>query len=267
MRSAFAEPGGETLRAWIDSCPNQLYSALCFQGGAAFRRRLLDEIGDQGPVSRLIEKRSDAELLALMSNLGGHDMETVLDAFERIDHDRPVCFIAYTIKGVGLPFQGHKDNHAGLMTPAQMEVWRTSQNVRSGHEWDPFEGMPFPADEVRAFLARVPFAREGRRRLAAAKIRVPERLAVPASPDMSTQQGFGLILQEIARRRRRARRAHRPPPRPTSPSRPTSDRGSIAAACSPATRRPICSRRRRFPRPSCGNSRRVANTSNSASPR
>ena len=23
----------------------------------------------------------------------------------RIDHDRPVCFIAYTIKGVGLPFQ------------------------------------------------------------------------------------------------------------------------------------------------------------------
>ena len=37
------------------------------------------------------------------------------------EHDRPVCFIAYTIKGFGLPIAGHKDNHAGLMTPAQID--------------------------------------------------------------------------------------------------------------------------------------------------
>ena len=55
QQAAFAEPGGELLRQWIDSCPNQLYSALVFQGGAAWRKRLLDEIGDQGPVTRLIE--------------------------------------------------------------------------------------------------------------------------------------------------------------------------------------------------------------------
>ena len=114
MRAAFAEPGGEALKRWIDACPNQMYAALCFQGGAAFRKHLRDEIGDQGEVSQLIERRSDDELLALMSNLGGHDMASMIEAFESIDHDRPVCFIAYTIKGVGLPFQGHKDNHAGL---------------------------------------------------------------------------------------------------------------------------------------------------------
>ena len=79
-----------------------------------------------GPVSQLIDRRSDDELLALMSNLGGHDMASMIDAFESIDHDRPVCFIAYTIKGVGLPMQGHKDNHAGLMTVTQMEKWRSS---------------------------------------------------------------------------------------------------------------------------------------------
>ncbi|MFX8820845.1 pyruvate dehydrogenase, partial [Acinetobacter baumannii] len=32
MQAAFAEPGGEALRKWIDSCPNQMYAALCFQG-------------------------------------------------------------------------------------------------------------------------------------------------------------------------------------------------------------------------------------------
>ncbi len=55
QQAAFAEPGGEVLRQWIDNCPNQLYSALVFQGGAAWRKRLLDEIGDQGAVTRLIE--------------------------------------------------------------------------------------------------------------------------------------------------------------------------------------------------------------------
>jgi pyruvate dehydrogenase E1 component len=199
MQAAFAEPGGDALKRWIDSCPNQMYAALCFQGGAAFRKRLCDEIGDQGEVSRLIEKRSDDELLALMSNLGGHDMASLIAAFEAIDHDRPVCFIAYTIKGIGLPFQGHKDNHAGLMTPTQMEKWRTAQNIRPGHEWEKFEGLPQDAATLEAFLASAPFNREGRRNLSAKTVDVPAHLAFTPAAQMSTQQGFGLVLNELAR--------------------------------------------------------------------
>ncbi|MDA9468608.1 transketolase [Bradyrhizobium sp. CCBAU 53415] len=198
MREAFAEPGGEALKRWIDNCPNALYAALCFQGGAAFRKHLHDEIGDQGPITKLIDKRSDEDLLALMSNLGGHDMASMLEAFDSIDHDRPVCFIAYTIKGVGLPFQGHKDNHAGLMTVAQMEKYRDSQNIRPGHEWDKFEGLTQDAAELEAFLARVPFNQDGRR-LTAPVIEVSQQLAFKPSPQISTQQGFGLVLNEIAR--------------------------------------------------------------------
>ena len=37
QRAVFREHGGESLRTWIDTCPNQLYSALLFQGGAAWR--------------------------------------------------------------------------------------------------------------------------------------------------------------------------------------------------------------------------------------
>src|SRR5215475_8528342 len=199
MREAFAEPGGEALRRWIDNCPNALYAALCFQGGAAFRKYLHDEIGDQGPITKLIDKRSDEELLALMSNLGGHDMASMLEAFEAIDHDRPVCFIAYTIKGVGLPFQGHKDNHAGLMTVAQMEKWRATQDIRPGHEWEKFEGLPQSPAALEAFLQSAPFNRGGQRRLSAPTIEVPPQLAFKPSPQMSTQQGFGLVLNEIAR--------------------------------------------------------------------
>jgi pyruvate dehydrogenase E1 component len=110
-----------------------------------------------------------------------------------------VCFIAYTIKGVGLPFQGHKDNHAGLMTPTQMEAFRKAQNIRTGHEWDKFEGLPHDANALDAFLKDVPFNRDGRRRLDAPKVPVPERLAFTPAAQMSTQQGFGLVLNELAR--------------------------------------------------------------------
>jgi pyruvate dehydrogenase E1 component len=199
QQAAFREPGGETLRQWIDNCPNQLYSALVFQGGAAWRKRLLDEIGDQGALTRLIEARSDDELARLMNNLGGHDLGAIIEAFDSVDHDRPVCFIAYTIKGFGLPFAGHKDNHAGLMTPVQMETFRAAMKIRPEHEWDRFEGLDAPAADVQKFLDAVPFAGVGERNLKAPQIDVPEQLPVTIQPEMATQTGFGALLNEIAR--------------------------------------------------------------------
>jgi pyruvate dehydrogenase E1 component len=199
MEQAFREPGGERLRDWIDTCPNQLYSALTFQGGTAWRRRLLDDLGDQGPVTQLVESRSDDELARLMSNLGGHDLPSLLQAFEAVDHDRPTVFIAYTIKGFGLPLAGHKDNHAGLLTPAQMEGYRASANVRPGHEWDRFEGLRLPSAALEDFLGSVPFNAKGTRRHAAARVPVPAEFPAPRQGSLSTQQGFGLILNELAR--------------------------------------------------------------------
>ena len=35
LEAAFARPDGDALRRWIDDCPNSLYSALVFKGGAA----------------------------------------------------------------------------------------------------------------------------------------------------------------------------------------------------------------------------------------
>ena len=198
LEEAFRQPGGETLRRWIDNCPNQLYSALVFQGGAAWRKRLLDEIGDQDPVIRLIKARSDAELHRLMTNLAGHDLPTLIEAFSQVDHDRPICFIAYTIKGFGLPFAGHKDNHAGLMTAAQMESFRAAMKIRPGHEWDAFEGLSIAPAVLQTFLERVPLAAGGRRHQSE-RIVVPVELPVTIQPVMSTQAGFGALLNELGR--------------------------------------------------------------------
>ncbi len=200
QQAAFAEPGGQRLRGWIEACPNQLYSALTFSGGAAWRARLTEEIGDQGLVSALLDRRSDAELADLMGNLGGHDLPTLLDAFAAArTHDRPTCFICYTIKGFGLPLAGHKDNHAGLMNPAQVDSLRTAMAIRAGHEWDRFEGLAAPEAELQAFLAAVPFNATGPRRHSAPRIDVPADFPSPALKEASTQHGFGLIMHELAK--------------------------------------------------------------------
>lgn len=200
LQAAFAEPGGVNLREWIDGCPNQLYSALTFQGGAAWRKRLLDEIGDQGAVSALIERRSDDQLAQLMTNLGGHDLPSILQAFENIDHDRPVCFIAYTIKGYGLPLAGHKDNHAGLMNPEQMAAFRAQNGIAEGREWEKFEGLSLPETELQEFLSAVPFNAAGPRRYRADRVPVPDTLPYTAAKVISTQDGFGRIVNELGRR-------------------------------------------------------------------
>jgi pyruvate dehydrogenase E1 component len=198
LEAARQEPGGPRLLQWIDTCPNQLYSALVFQGGPAWRKRLRDDLGNDADVMRLIEKRNDDELARLMTNLAGHDLPTLLTAFSRPASERPVCFICYTVKGFGLPFAGHKDNHAGLMTPAQMETFRAGMNVRPGHEWDKLEGLDVSADDLQAFLDRVPFAARPKA-LPARTFAVPAELKVTIQPEMSTQTGFGLLLNELGR--------------------------------------------------------------------
>ena len=199
LEEAFKEPGGERLRHWIDTCPNQLYSALVFGGAAAWRKHLSNDFAGDNAVSALIAKRSDAELAQMMTNLAGHDLPSLLDAFRAADDERPTCFICYTIKGYALPFAGHKDNHAGLMTPAQMEVFRQANSVRPGHEWDKFEGLALAPERLQQFLDAVPFASVATRRLKSPAISVPGELPVTFQAVTSTQTGFGSILNEIGR--------------------------------------------------------------------
>jgi pyruvate dehydrogenase E1 component len=197
QRAAFEEPGGQSLREWIDNCPNQLYSALTFMGGAVWRKRLMDDLGDQGDVTALIERRSDDELADLMENLGGNCVTTMADVFDSIDHDRPTCFLAYTVKGWGTPIAGHKDNHGGLMTSAQFAEWQVHMGVAPGEEWDAFATVQQP-DALKAFLSQVPFFSKGRRRHGDARLPVPT-LAAPDDREISTQAAFGKILDHLAR--------------------------------------------------------------------
>ena len=197
QRAAFDEPGGKKLKDWIDDCPNQDYAALTYMGGKVWRERLLNDLGDQGDFTEFLDRRSDDELGCLMENLGGNCVETMAKEFAEINHNRPVCFLAYTIKGWGTPIAGHKDNHGGLMTPNQMQKWQSSMGIRGGREWDRLEAVADKASFQR-WLDQVPFFQSKNRRFDDAIFRVPS-LALDKSKSASTQASFGKILDTIAR--------------------------------------------------------------------
>ena len=201
MMEAFKKPGGKALKKWINDCPNDMYAALTFQGGAAWRDHVGADIGDQPGVAQLLAEYTDDELQDLMSNLGGHCLETICEAFNSAAQDDvPTCFLAYTIKGWGLPLAGHKDNHAGILTPDQLKGFRRDQGIPEGREWDLFAGMDDRAEALRDFIAGTPFMADGGkpRRYAAPTVPVPEALATVPTGKGSTQEAFGKILFELA---------------------------------------------------------------------
>jgi pyruvate dehydrogenase E1 component len=197
QRAAFEEPVGDVLRKWIDDCPNQLYSALTFMGGAVWRERLMNDLGDQGPVTALLARRSDRALAELMENLGGNCVTTMAEAFAAVTHSRPVCFLAYTIKGWGTPIAGHKDNHGGLMTKAQMAAWQVHMQVPAGQEWDRLATVK-DQDSLQRFLDKVAFFKGGRRRFTDATLTVPD-ISFASEREISTQMAFGKILDDLAK--------------------------------------------------------------------
>jgi pyruvate dehydrogenase E1 component len=203
LEAVFKRPGGEAIRDWIDRCPNDLYSALTFKGVSGqpgvWRERLAADLAGVGGVAEILADHDDRRLHDLMTNLAGHDMDAVREAFHAVADDLPQCFIAYTIKGHGTPLAGHKDNHAGLMTVEQMAGFKRAMGIPDGREWDPFAGLGIAEETAREFLGQVPFRQHASRVRTAPEVAVPAKLDLRVGETMSTQVAFGHILNELGR--------------------------------------------------------------------
>lgn len=197
------ERGGDALLKWIDDCPNDLYSALTFKAQSGepgiWRSRVKTELGGTAGIKAILDAHDDVDLHRLMTNLAGHDMEAVVEAFDAATDDTPKCFIAYTIKGFGTPLAGHKDNHSGLMTAEQMERFRADVGVPEGGEWEPFKHGDLPAETLKGYVQGAKFNAPGSRVHKADVIEVPDHLGFRAQKTMSTQAAFGGVLNELAK--------------------------------------------------------------------
>src|SRR6516164_3824322 len=115
LEELFTRPGGDALRHRIDAMPNPEYQRLLRCDAAELRRRL---------------PGGDSSIAALIAALD--------DAYNAIDDDRPTLILAYTIKGYGLPIEGHPQNHSALLTAEQIRELAVHLGADADHPWQRF---------------------------------------------------------------------------------------------------------------------------------
>jgi pyruvate dehydrogenase E1 component len=119
LEDLFARPGGDALRTRILDMPNPEYQRLLRCDAEQVRVRLPGEGAGGDAIATLIADLDDHTLTEAIRNLGGHDLAALGEAYRQIDDTRPTVIIAYTVKGHGLPTQGHPQNHSSLLTVAE----------------------------------------------------------------------------------------------------------------------------------------------------
>jgi pyruvate dehydrogenase E1 component len=201
LEALFARPAGETLRRRIDDMSNEEYQAMIRLPGTALRERLLD-CPDHATLATVIADLPDDQLPDVIANLGGHDIEALIDVLEQTNHEprRPTVIFAYTIKGWGLPTAGHPLNHSQLLSSEQVAALQQRLGVAVGTEWDAFaadspEGRHCSATAQHLYNSP---PKQPRPTQTIDPMLIPEDLALAVPDSTSTQEAFGRILVRLA---------------------------------------------------------------------
>jgi pyruvate dehydrogenase E1 component len=193
LRELFARDGGEALRRRIDAMTNEEFQRLLRLPAAALRERLP---GKSRALARLVGELEDAEILAALRDLGGHDLHDLLDAFRQADAatDRPSVVFAYTIKAWSLPTQGHPANHSALLSTEQWTKLAADLGASAEDPWALFEDGSPEAALCRDTATRLARGERPQREPPA----IPAQLGREHQGTASTQQAFGRFFVDLS---------------------------------------------------------------------
>ncbi|MEU8789720.1 pyruvate dehydrogenase [Streptomyces sp. NPDC048643] len=140
LERLFERPGGASLRARIDEMANPEYQRLLRCSADQLRERLPGTGAEASAIGALLAETDDDTLMRAVRNLGGHDLSALDNALSEVDDHRPTVIFAYTIKGHGLPTQGHPQNHSSLLTDDQMRQLADEVGTDLDTPWQGFPG-------------------------------------------------------------------------------------------------------------------------------
>ena len=195
LKKAFAQSGSEIFKQWFDDIPNEQYQSLFGQKLEDLRARFLD--GAPTGVAEHLKQYSDTELFEILSDLGGHNIESLVETFEACDAmtDRPSVVFAYTVKGWGLPMAGDPRNHSAQMSTEQINVLRSKMGLTLENEWDGYALDTEPGK----FLALRSAALKRGSTSSEIKAVIPTTTNPKSTGMISTQEVFGRVLTEVSR--------------------------------------------------------------------
>ncbi|KUN29316.1 pyruvate dehydrogenase [Streptomyces antibioticus] len=196
LEELFREPGGDALRRRIDDMSNPEFQRLLRCDADEVRRRLPGTSPDAAGITKLITELDDESLVRALANLGGHDLDGLDAAFGAIDDTRPTVILAYTVKGYGLPMQGHPQNHSALLTGDQISQLADQVGADADDPW-----QPPPAGSLVAELCRETAQRLRREEVSLAPPQTPplDLGRTPTSTKATTQAALGRTLLDLSR--------------------------------------------------------------------
>ncbi|BBZ78572.1 pyruvate dehydrogenase E1 component [Mycolicibacterium anyangense] len=195
LQELFTRPGGQALRRRIVGMENPEYQRLLRCDAEQIRVRLPGDGPERSEIAALVTTLDDTELVAAIRNLGGHDLAALNDAFEQIDDSRPTVIIAYTIKGYGLPTEGHPQNHSALLNHDEYAALAARLGMDTDHPWRRFaEDSPMGQACTHAAqrLRRQPVD-------AAPMPAVPTDIGRTPKGTATTQAALGRVLLDLIR--------------------------------------------------------------------
>lgn len=134
----FGRSGGAELRERLETMSNEEYQRMLRVDSSEVADRLLAQ-GGSDELRALLDSLSKHDLAHAVRDLGGHDLDLLVDTFGAVDDTRPTVVLAYTIKGRGLPIEGHPANHSALLTPDQMDEYAASVGADRDDPWRRFD--------------------------------------------------------------------------------------------------------------------------------
>jgi pyruvate dehydrogenase E1 component len=192
LQELFAREGGHLLRERIDGMDNEEYQWLLRAPFEDLRDRLVR--GDAA-LDTLLRPLSDVDLAVAVRDLGGHDLVELSRAFRSVDNDRPTVVLAYTIKGCGLPIEGHPGNHSALLTAEQYAEFAESLGRDPSDPWAPLDPDSPAGKLCRAAAARLQRSPVERQEPPP----VPAELGRAHRGSTSTQAALGRVLTDLTR--------------------------------------------------------------------
>jgi pyruvate dehydrogenase E1 component len=197
LELALHRPDSEQLRTWFEEISNEQYQSLFSTSTREFRARFLS--GAPDGVAKFCNDYSDEELVRLVTDLGGHDLPKLIEAFEACDAitDRPSVVFCYTVKGWRLPIAGNPRNHSAQLTGEQIDELRTTLGVAEGQDWV----LPDSASSAaRLARARGVLLARPLRAPCAPLPAVPQEVGVvQGNREVSTQEVFGRTVTALSR--------------------------------------------------------------------
>jgi len=195
LKRVFEDDASEGFKQWFNQIPNEQYQSLFGLKPTEARERFLD--GSPQGVSTFLERYGDDELFEILTDLGGHDISSLIEAFHECDNElnKSSVVFAYTIKGWHLPIAGDKRNHSAQVSKEQIDVLRKSVGLEESKEWNRFEpgsvedslciarGKALKRDVVDAHISA----------------EFPHSTGTSPSGSSSSQETFGRVLTEISR--------------------------------------------------------------------